>query len=321
MSHPLGSNGVMDPSIERALAERAASQLGLFTRKQATAAGVGPGVYARRRAAGLWPIVGNQVICPADVAFDGERRLMAACLDVAGVASHRTAAWRHGLDGFRPPDRWEVLVPRSRTAVTPLARVHRTTNLPADDVLLLGGIPTTSVARTFLDLAKLVLHGELLRERLLTAVESAIRDRKASDRWLWWLLEERRCRGRDGVSVMESILRERSDMGPTESWLEREALRLFAAGGLPTPRIQRRISHRGAFVSRVDFAFEPERVVVEVEGKKHLTEAQQSVDARQRNEVQLLGYVILTFNHRDVVGTPGRVLDTVRRALLVRSAA
>lgn len=311
----------MDPSIERALAERSASQLGLFTRKQATAVGVSLGVVTRRRAEGLWRTVGNQVIWPAGVAASKERSLMAACLDVAGVASHRSAAWRHGLDGFGLPGRWEVLVPRSGTAATPLARVHRTTNLPGDDVILVGGIPTTSVARTCLDLAKLVLHGELPRARVLNAVESAVRDGKASDRWLWWLLEERRCRGRDGVSVMESICGERADMGPTESWLERETLRVFAAAGLPTPRIQRRISHRGAFVSRVDFAFDPERVVVEVEGKKHLTVPQQSIDARQRNEVQLLGYLILTFTYRDVVGEPERVVDTVRRALLARSAA
>lgn len=310
----------MDPSIERAIAERARSQLGLLTRSQALAAGMSRAVVARRCAAGLWDLRGAHVLWPTGLDDDPRRRVLAACLDVGGVASHRTAAWLHGLDAFGAPERPEVLVAVQRTSSTPLARVHRTTDLPLEDVLQVGPVPTTSIARTLLDLAKLVLHHELDRERLVGALEAAVRERQASDRWLWWLLEERRRRGRDGVSVMEEVLAERARLGPTESWLERETLRILDAAGLPLPRVQARIRRRGAFVSRVDLAYDHERIAIEVEGRHHLTEEQQAIDARQRNELQLLGYVILTFKYRDVVGRPEVVVRSVRRALLARAA-
>ena len=241
---------------------------------------------------------------------------MAACLDVGGVASHRTAGWSHALERMGRPTSLEVVVLKGgTTTTTPLARVHTTTNLDPDDILLVQGVPTTSVARTMLDLSALV-PGELGRADLVAAIEGAVRDRKASDRWMWWLLEERRCRGRNGVSTMESILAERgAALGPTESWLERETLRILDEAGLPLPRVQKVFRRKGAFVSRVDFAYEHVPVVIEVEGKVHAGDADREIDADQRNAVQLLGHTVLTFPYGVVVGTPGVVVRTVAEAL------
>lgn len=312
----------MEPSIERAIAERSASQLGLFTHAQARAAGLSSKVVRRRVACGALHVVGHRVLWPANLDRSPERVVMACCLDAGGVASHRTAAWLHGLDGFGPPMPVDVSVRKARTRTsTELGRVHSTTELGPADVLAVGAIPTTSVARTLLDLSKLVLHGEVCRNRLVGALETAIREGKASDRWLWWLLEERRCRGRDGVSVMETVLVERARLGPTESWLERETLRILAKAGLPQPAVQRRFTLRGAFVSRVDFAYLDRPVAIEVEGKGHLTLEQQAVDARQRNLLQLMGIKILTFTYSDVVRDPDLLIRTVRDARALTDAA
>lgn len=78
---------------------------------------------------------------------------------------------------------------------------------------------------------------------------------------------------------------------------------------------------RGRFVSRVDLVYDAAKVAIEVEGKDHLTPEQHRIDARQRNELQLLGYTILTFTYTDVVGDPSRVVRTVRRALEQQMAA
>lgn len=305
----------MDPGIERSIARRASAQLGLITRSQARAAGMSRAAIARRIDAGQLRLVGNQVLWPAGLPVRPRLEVMAACLDVGGVASHRTAGWCHSLERMDPSTDIEVVVLKGgSTTTTPLARVHTTTNLDPADVLRVEGVPTTSVARTILDLCALV-PDEVERNDVVAAVEGAVRDRKASDRWLWWLLEERRCRGRNGVSTMESILAERAALGPTESWLERETLRILGEAGLPLPEVQRVFRRKGAFVSRVDFAYEHLPVAIEVEGKVHASDAQRAVDAHQRNAVQLLGHTVLTFTYGVVVRTPGVVVRTVAEAL------
>lgn len=99
---------------------------------------------------------------------------------------------------------------------------------------------------------------------------------------------------------LESILAERAALGPTESWLERETLRVLGRAGLPLPEVQCTLRQRGAFVSRVDFLYRAARIVIEVEGKSHDPDEQRGVDARQRNGVQLLGHAVLTYTYQQV---------------------
>lgn len=311
----------MSPSIERAIAERAQEQLGLITRAQYREVGVSNArIWGRTRRGAHLP-VGRSTFRLPGAPVGPRATLMAACLDVGAVASHRSAAWLHGLHCFTAPARLEVLVLKDRSkTVSELAIVHQTTSLEPADVADVEGIPCTSVARTILNLCALVPH-EVARADVLGAIEVAVRDRLASDRWLWWLLEERRCRGRNGVLAMEDVLAERARLGPTESWLEREILRVLAAALLPAPVVQHRVDDQGRFVSRVDLIYADARVAIEVEGKGHLTPEQHAVDARQRNELQLLGFTILTFTYHDVVGDPRRVALTIRRALERAAAA
>ncbi len=301
--------------IERAIAERASPQLGLLTRSQAREAGLSAKATRRRVESGAWRLVGNGVLWPAVLPASARLRVMAACLDAGGVASHRTAAWVDGLGSWGPPPTVEVLVAKGGSVPsTPLARVHVTTNLPDDDVHVVDGIPTTSTARTLLGLAALV-PTELAHDVLVTTVEEAVRTRKATDRWLWWLLEERRCRGRNGVRALEEVLAERARMGPTESWLEREALRVLRSAGLPLPQVQHVVRRRGAFVTRVDLAYVPERILIELEGKAHGDPVQRAVDAHQRNQGQLLGHTVLTYTYEQVVRTPEVLVAEVGEAL------
>lgn len=111
----------------------------------------------------------------------------------------------------------------------PLTVIHTSTNLPADDLVNVGPIPATGVARTFLGLAALV--PELSEEAISTAIGVAARDGLVSDPWLWWRLEMLRCRGRNGVRTMEEILRKRQRLGPTESWLEQRFMELLEEHG------------------------------------------------------------------------------------------
>ncbi len=307
----------MDPTIERAVAERARTQLGLITTPQAIALGLSRSTFHRRVGAGIWVPVGRRTFRLAGAPPGREVDVLAACLDLDAVASHRTAAWLHGLVPW--PGVVDVSVPKGRTVVgvhDPVGRrIHTSTNLPPDDLTRVGAIPATSVARTLMGLAALE-PTEVPDRQLADIVEEAVQRRMASDRWLWWLLERRRCRGRNGVVRFEDALAERAELGPTESWLERALLRIIVEAGLPRPFVQRRIRRSGRFVARVDLAYDPGLIVIEALGYRyHATREQQTRDAARAAELQLLGWDVYQITYDQVVRRPRWVADVVRAAL------
>jgi len=263
--------------------------------------------------------VGDRVFELGGLPPDDRRRLLIACLDTGGVISHRSAAWLHEIPGFQVGKRPEVLVTRIGARDSkPTAKVHSTTWLPADDVASVDGIPCTSIARTLFSLAGLVplIEQEVVRN----AIDDSIRRGAASDAWLWWRLEKLRCRGRSGVSVLEQILTKRADGAVTESWLEREFLRVLDDADVRRPRCQRRVRARGAFVARVDFLYEELGIVIEVTGALgHSTPAQRGADARRRNRLGRLGYLVLEFTYEQVVGDPLAVVAEVVAAMAERA--
>jgi hypothetical protein len=268
--------------IDRSIAERASQQLGLVSRTDCARLGLSTRMLRRRVGTGRLYPVGNQVLRLAGTPTSWEGNVLAACLETNGVASHRTAAALHGLEGFAssPPGFVEVTVLRGRNHRTPLAAVHTTTNLPAADLVRVGPVPATSIARTILGLA--ALTPAVAPDRLAATVGAAIREGRASDRWLWWRLEQLRCRGRNGVAALEAILAERAGLGRTESWLEHRTLEVLRDGGLPLPECQRRVTQNGTFAARVDFLYPHEAVVIEVDGHGgHSTKAQRRRDAER----------------------------------------
>lgn len=131
-----------------------------------------------------------------------------------------------------------------------LARADRRLHLPQ---LAHGG-----VARSLFGLAALV-PDQVDRRVVADALGKAVDQGLATDPWLWWLLDKRRCRGRNGVTCFESVLAERVRLGPTESWLERELLTVIRAAGLPKPTTQKVIRRSGRFAARVDMIYDAER--------------------------------------------------------------
>lgn len=268
-----------------------------------------------------WERLTNDVLRVAGAPASFDQRVLAACLDTGGVASHRTAARLHRLHGFGQADAVEVTVPRHRHhGRNPLAVVYTSTNLPPDDRVLVGTIPATGVARTFLGLAALV--PEVPVEVVRTALGVAARDGVVSDPWLWWRLEQLRCRGRNGVATMEQILRRRQHLGPTESWLEHRFMELLDAEGIPLPAVQRRIRVRGNFVARVDTTYAERRVIIELDGYAgHNTRQQIDDDERRRTRLTLAGNTVIVFTYDHVVADPDYVIDSVREVRRSTAAA
>ena len=108
-------------------------------------------------------------------------RLLAAiyACGPGALASHRAAGAIHGLIGF---SRIEVTVAHNARARRGIA-VHRSRHIAAEDRTVVDAIPTTSVARTFVDLAealnerqltRAVRQAELLNVFDLRAIEAAL---------------------------------------------------------------------------------------------------------------------------------------------------
>lgn len=301
---------VMEPSLERSIAERAETQLGLILISQLTELGVSRSQRRRAEAGGRLRRLGSRTLAVGGMRMDPRRWAMAACLDSGGVASHRTAAWLHGLISTGPGRPDVTVVKGARNTATEIALIHTSTNLPHDDLVDVGPIPCTSIARSILGLSALAPNFPPARVR--DVVDTAVRDGKASDVWLAWRLDRLRCSGRNGVSLLDAILTDRAGRGRTESWLERAFLDCLARGGLTPPMVQRRIGARGGFAARVDFLDHPYPVAIEVDGHaKHSTKLQRDADARRANELQLMGLRVLRFTYDDVEERPDRVVATI----------
>jgi hypothetical protein len=247
--------------------------------------------------------------------------MVAACLDLGGWASHWSGLWVRDLESrLRAID---VTVLKGRSPGRPVAamirgiplRVHTTTSVPPSDRFVVDGVPTLSVARTLMGMGALV-PDELSSSAYVELISRAVDQGLATDRWLWWMLDRRRCRGRDGVTPFAEAMAARTRLGPTESWLERELQRLFQSHGIPQPATQRVIERRGRFAARVDCEFVIAPVVVEALGYAfHRTPAQLDADTRRANEIQLTGREVYQFTTDQIVNRADWVAGVVTDAL------
>ncbi len=215
------------------------------------------------------------------------------------LLSHRDAAALHGL--LPPGDHRRVEVTTTRRPrSTDEVRIHRTSTLDAEDIATRHGIPTTSVARTIVDLA-----GTTTRERLRKALNEAERlntlDLPALERAL------ARTAGRHGQGhkTTREALAEIQTHGihVTRSELEDGFLSLVVTHGLPRPQMNATIEHM-----EVDAVWHDHRLAVELDGwAYHSTKHAFQRDRDRANDLTQAGFTVLRFTYADVVGRPGHV--------------
>jgi very-short-patch-repair endonuclease len=294
---------------DRATLAVAARQHGCATVEQAVAAGLTLRQIQHRVTTGRFRRVGHHVIVASGAPETWEQALTAGLLDLGPdtLVSRRAAAALHGFDGFAAHP-VELTVPRharGRERGTPW-RVYTAHDLQLVDRATVGGFACTSASRTILDLAR-----DTPAPALRRAIDSAIRDGSSSPAYLARRLRQLRGPGRHGVRLVDELLVDAG--GHTE--LERTFLRLVREAGLPRPTCQRVFRHDGRTFARVDFSFEPHPILVEVSGRRgHSTDDERAKDARRRNELQSLGFVVLEFTFDDVFRRPADVLATLRAA-------
>lgn len=250
--------------------------------------------------------MGSRVLRIVGAPSTWEQQLMAGLLGLgdSAVVSRRAAAALHGFDGF-PSRAVEFTIPRAARGERSCWTVHTTNRLDPIDRAAVGPFACTSAARTVVDLART----EALRD-LERVIDSAVRDGLASPTFLRRRLTDLRGSGCNGVRLLDELLVDAGSHSP----LERAFLALVRRAGLPRPQCQRVYRRDGVTVARVDFSFEPVPLLVEVGGRHgHSSDAERAKDARRRNELQALGFVVLEFTYVDVHERPGYVLAMLRR--------
>jgi very-short-patch-repair endonuclease len=169
------------------------------------------------------------------------------------VLSHQTAAANWGIGA--PSSKVHVTTPHSRSS-RPNIRAHAA-KLHPEDVAVHDGIPTTSVARTILDLAA---HRDDngLTHLIEEADRKELSDLRALERAI-----ARRPRVA-GVARLKRVLADYRGTADTRSKLERDFRRLIAKAGLPEPQYNVLVAGLP-----VDVYWPQWKLVVELDGKPY----------------------------------------------------
>ncbi|MGB0119541.1 MAG: DUF559 domain-containing protein [Solirubrobacterales bacterium] len=294
----------------------ATCQHGVVARRQALEAGISRGLLTGRVASGWLVPIFSGVYSPGTGQLATEGRWMAAVL-VAGngaVLSHFSAAALHGFIERRTV---AIEVIRTGGGITKAGSlssigadrfevtVHRTRTLPDWDCTEVDGIPVTSVARTFLDLAARISLG-----RLKTALTEAEKLRLLNLPELEEIIS--RGRGWTGVKKLRRALAEWDTLEvATRSTLEIAMLRLCRRHGIPAPLVN---SVVGAYMP--DFLWPEDRLIVEVDGYGSHSDRRAFKGDRHRDvDLMLAGYRVARFPYDEVIREGPRTAARLRGLL------
>jgi hypothetical protein len=228
------------------------------------------------------------------------------------LASHRSAAALWELDGATRGVP-EIVTPRHlRGRGVDLGRIHESTDLHLAEPTTKLEIPCTGIVRTLVDLGAVVPP-----ERLQQSIDDAIRRRLCSWEDLLHGLTVHARRGRRGVGPLRAILEECYGREIPDSHFNRLVERLLVAHGLPAPTVEHVVRDTsGAEIGRLDLAYEPERVGLELDSRKHHLNAEAFEHDRVRqNRLELEGWMILRYTWRHYAQSPNRLVREVLKAL------
>jgi very-short-patch-repair endonuclease len=288
------------------VARRAARQWGVVSVADLRACGLDGDAIAHRCRSGWLHRLHRAVYAVGHLSLSLEGRLLAAVMacGLGAVASHRWAAWLHGLLN---PAGWavEVTVPHDRRVVDPLIRVHRSRHLPSEVTTRRRGIPVTTVPRTLLDLAS-VLDETALRR----AVREAQARKLATVGEIAAIL--RRPGPRAGRMALARIIA--TGPAPTRSVLEDTVLDLMLRGGIEHPEVNRPMFINGRRVIP-DFRWPGRRLVLEADGAAfHDGKIAREDDAIRQALLEAHGERVIRVTWEQTVVHPEQTLARIRAA-------
>ncbi len=246
--------------------------------------------------------------------------MRAAALACPGaVISHRSAAALLGIREVAPIV-IDVIPPVEHGRKIDGIKAHRVTFPAPNEVRTAYGIPCTTVARTFVDLAG--THGiGNLREAVEMAATKKRLDIGAVDAAL------ANAPRRRGVPVLRLVLDEWRPVAETakystiRSLFEAKLLPLVAAAGLPIPKMNARVS-TAERILEVDLFWPEQKFVVEADSRRHhAIEVAFERDHKRTRELIAAGYGVLRVSWREAEREPQAVFAVIRNELEARSAS
>ena len=290
----------------------AANGHGLVTAAQLAALGLAPGSVAHRVRQGrlVRRHRGVYVVGSAPLGATG-RRLAAvlACGDGA-AAGHAAAGAALDLLPARSGVVHVTVPPGNGSRSRPGIRVYRGRPLHADEVVVVDGVPVTSVARTLVDLGDVVGPGAL-RRAFVRAEQLRVLDMRQIDASL-----ELAGRRRGARLLRELLAVHDPRWSQTRSDLELAMLDVAQRFGLPEPEVNAWIRER--FL--VDFLWRDATLIVETDGGEvHGTATARRDDARRDHALRRAGFRVLRMRDGDVRRRPDAVAARIAAALVARN--
>lgn len=223
-----------------------------------------------------------------------------------GIVAGRAAAALHGAKWVDESTPIEIIGPFNHP---PPGIIVRRERIGADEIVDLGGLPVTSLARTAFDLGRHLPRGSAVAH--LDALSAATGVTAAEVTPL--IITHKGARGvrrcRTPLALMDG-----GAQSPKESWLR---LVLIDAG-LPAPATQIRVTD-GRVVAYLDMGWEAPMVAVEYDGEQHRTDRRQYVkDIRRAEMVGRLGWNVIRVINED---RPNLIVQRAREALARRSSS
>jgi very-short-patch-repair endonuclease len=222
------------------------------------------------------------------------------------VLSHRSAA---ALWDLRPTTRpiIDVTAPRTRHR-RPGIDLHHARCLEPQQRTEHRRIPTTTVARTLVDLAGVLdnrgIERAWQRAEMLDILDvAAVRGVLGTGH------------GRRGAGRLKALLLDDAVEVITRSELEERFIALCRAASLPLPEVNTRIDANGT-TYEVDFLWRDRRLVAETDGwGPHRTRAAFESDRRRDADLLIAGFRVVRFTWRQITREPVAVATTLRSVL------
>jgi very-short-patch-repair endonuclease len=292
--------------VDRGIARFVARRHGVISRRQLRDLGLSGDAIDRRVVSGRLHVVHRGVYAVGHTVLTVRGRWIAAVLagGAKAVLSHASAAalWELRRSASATVD---VSVTgragrMNRTGV----RIHRPRTLKPTEVTTKDGIPTTTPARTILDLAATLQPHRL--ERLLDQAEILqLTDYPSLD------AIARAHPGHRGAPGLRSTLAKYQAGKLIRSDLEARFFKLCDDHALPTPKVNESVAGK-----EVDFLFVADRLIVETDSWEFHRTRQAFERDRARDALLLThGYRTIRITHRALEHDPRSVAATIRTVL------
>ena len=178
--------------------------------------------------------------------------------------------------------------------------------LPGGQVTMVRGVRFTSVARTVVDLARVLPFAEGA-----ALADSALYDGKTTARELAGIIAQ--CPRWPGIQRARRVVAFADPRA--ESVLESLGRAAFHEAGLPPPDLQVWVGDDGEIIGRADFLWREYRTIAEADGALKYANPQRALAQLERDaRLRAAGYEVVHFTWPEITRVPGQVVAAVTAA-------